>query len=74
MSKNDFNTLLIRSVIACSSKMAERIIDYMDWISCASLLFSLTGIGATASAAVWTYRATILGMTRMGRRAAAKAL
>ncbi|CUB51959.1 hypothetical protein ACT7DZ_00435 [Bacillus cereus] len=67
-------SVMIRSLIGCSAATASTIIDYMDWISYASLLMSLTGIGASASAAVWAYRATILGMTRMGKRAAANAL
>ncbi|MFV5171137.1 hypothetical protein [Bacillus cereus] len=66
--------VMISSLIGVSSAVADKIITYMDWISYASLLMSLTGIGAAASAAVWSYRATILGMTRMGKRAAAKAL
>jgi len=66
--------VLIRSLIGCSASAAATILDYLDWISYASLLLSLTGIGASASAAVWAYRATILGLSRAGRRAAAKAL
>jgi len=65
---------LIRQLTGCSLATAGAILQYLDWIAWASLLMTLTGIGATASAAVWAYRATILGMTRAGKRAAAKAL
>ncbi|WP_222101621.1 hypothetical protein [Oenococcus oeni] len=65
---------MIRALIGCSASVAANIIQYLDWISWASLLMSLTGIGASASAAVWGYRATILGLTKAGKRAAAKAL
>ncbi|MFB5252286.1 hypothetical protein ACE38F_18290 [Bacillus mycoides] len=65
---------MIMNLIGCSAGTASAIISAMDWISYASLLMSLTGVGAAASAAVWSYRATILGLTRMGKRAAANAL
>ncbi|WP_044894915.1 hypothetical protein [Bacillus alveayuensis] len=66
--------VMIRQLIGCSLTTAGVILDYLDWISYASLLLTLTGIGASASAAVWAYRATILGLSRAGKRAAAKAL
>ncbi|HDV8363277.1 hypothetical protein CN917_16045 [Bacillus thuringiensis] len=66
--------VMIMNLIGCSAATASAIMAALDWISYASLLLSLTGIGAAASAAVWSYRATILGMTRMGKRAAARAL
>ncbi|MED1300571.1 hypothetical protein BK704_07140 [[Bacillus thuringiensis] serovar konkukian] len=66
--------VMIMNLIGCSASTASAIISAMDWISYASLLMSLTGVGAAASAAVWSYRATILGLTRMGKRAAANAL
>ncbi len=66
--------VMIMGLIGSSASAAATILNYLDWIAWASLLLSLTGIGASASAIIWAYRATILGLSRAGRRAAAKAL
>lgn len=66
--------LMIMSLTGASAQTASLILDYLGWISWASLLLSLTGIGAGAAAAVWAYRATILGLSRQGKKAAARAL
>lgn len=66
--------VMVMALTGASAQTAALIISYLDWIAWASLLLSLTGIGAGAAAAVWAYRATILGLTRAGKRAAAKSL
>ncbi|MEK4383302.1 hypothetical protein NSS70_15800 [Aeribacillus sp. FSL K6-2848] len=71
---NIMEKVLIRQLTGVSLSTAGVILDYLDWISYASLLLTLTGLGAAASAAVWSYRATILALSRSGKRAAAKAL
>ncbi|MBL1229298.1 hypothetical protein IW492_08650 [Enterococcus sp. BWB1-3] len=71
---NGKNALLIRGLIGCSLSAAGSILAALDWIAWASLLLTLCGIGASASAAVWAYRATIAATARRAGRYAAMAL
>lgn len=67
------NLLLIANLTGLSLSAAGIVLDALGWVSWLSLLMSLTGIGAAAAGAVWAQKATIMGITRMAGRYAARA-
>lgn len=67
------NALLIANLTGLGLQAAGTVLDALNWIGWASLLLSLTGIGASAAAVVWSQKAIILGISRTAGRYAAKA-
>lgn len=64
----------IVNLIGCSLTTAGVILDLLDVATFLSVLCTLTGIGATAGAAVLGYRAAITTVAKTAGKQAAKAM
>ncbi len=64
----------IVQLIGCSFATAGTILSVLDYATWLALLCSLTGIGASAGAAILAYKATISTVARTAGRYAAKSL